>query len=59
MKLRKALAMELLWLLIAVLFILWVIGFALVPVSTVLIHFLLLGAFLLLVLRMVRGERNI
>jgi hypothetical protein len=57
-KLGKAeIAMEVLWLIVSVLFILWLVGLALVPGATVLVHFLLLAAFLLATLRVVRGER--
>ena len=51
--------MEILWLIIAVLFILWLAGLVLVPITTGMIHILLFLAFILVVLRMVRGERII
>jgi hypothetical protein len=49
---------EVMWLLIALLFLAWLLGMVLVP-FTGLIHMLLVVAFILLVLRLVRGERII
>lgn len=48
---------EFLWFIIAGLFVLWLMGLLIVPMGVVLPHFLLLAAFLLLMLRLVRGER--
>jgi hypothetical protein len=49
--------MELLWLLVAVLVVLWLVGFLVVHIGGGLIHLLLLVALILVVLRLVRGQR--
>ena len=49
---------NMLWTLIVVLVLLWVVGFAF-DVLGALIHFLLLGALVLFILRIVRGRRTL
>lgn len=49
--------MELLWILAGLLLVLWVIAFLVIHVTNGVVHLLLLLALLVVVYRMVRGER--